>query len=121
MSDTHYDLVNDYGTVPKSPWFHYCRQNAQPYVVIRGGEKTADVMWDYVNLPPHYDKILFGREKEIQEQAAAIFYRHATEHSSIRVKPTVVFFDNLPPHKAKLAAKELYAFIESLLPTKKFV
>jgi hypothetical protein len=115
MQEAQFDLIDAYDTSPQSDWFHYCRETAKPYVVVRTGERTADVMWDYVTLPPSYDKVLFEREREIQEQAIAIFERHATKDSSVRAKPTVVFFDNLPIDRAKAAANELYAFIESLL------
>jgi hypothetical protein len=71
-------------------------------------------MWDYVTLPPTYDKVLFEQEKRLQAQAIAIFEKHATRQSSVRAKSTVVFFDNLPIDKAKLAANELYTLIESL-------
>jgi hypothetical protein len=114
MADAQFDLIETYDTAPQSDWFHYCRETAKPYVVVRTGEKTADVMWDYVTLPPSYDQVLFEKGGMIREQAIAIFEKHATEHSSVRAKPTVVFFDNLPIEKAKLAANELYAMIESL-------
>jgi hypothetical protein len=114
MADAQFDLIETYDTAPQSDWFHYCRETAKPYVVVRTGEKTADVMWDYVTLPPRYDRVLFEKGRMIQEQAIAIFEKHATKDSSVRAKPTVVFFDNLPIDKAKLAANELYAMIESL-------
>lgn len=115
MTEAQFDLVEAYDTAPQSDWFHYCRETAKPYVVVRTGEQTADVMWDYVTLPPSYDRMLFEQGKEIQAQAATIFHRHATPQSSVRAKPTVVFFDNLPIDGAKIAANELFAFIESLL------
>ena len=115
MPDAQFDLVDAYDTAPQSDWFHHCRETAQPYVVVRTGEQTADVMWDYVTLPPAYDKVLFQRGQEIREQAIAIFERHATSNSSVRAKPTVVFFDNLPIDRAKIAANELFSFIDSLL------
>lgn len=114
MADAQFDLIDAYDTAPQSDWFHYCRETAKPYVVVRTGESTADVMWDYVTLPPCYDKILFERGTQIREQAIAIFEKHATKDSSVRAKSTVVFFDNLPIAKAKLAANELYRMIESL-------
>jgi hypothetical protein len=114
MPEAQFDLVEAYDTAPQSDWFHYCRDTAKPYVVVRTGEQTADVMWDYVTLPPAYDRVLFERGREIQEQAIAIFERHATDGSSVRAKPTVVFFDNLPIDRAKIAANELFAFIDSL-------
>lgn len=114
MADAQFDLIEAYDTAPQSDWFHYCRETAKPYVVVRTGEKTADVMWDYVTLPPSYDKVLFEKENQIQEQAIAIFEKHATANSSVRAKSTVVFFDNLPIDKAKTAANELFALIESL-------
>ena len=114
MADAQFDLIETYDTAPQSDWFHYCQETAKPYVVVRTGENTADVMWDYVTLPPTYDHVLFEKGGQIQEQAIAIFERHASKDSSVRAKPTVVFFDNLPIEKAKLAANELYSLIESL-------
>ena len=115
MADAQFDLVESYDTAPESDWFHACREAGKPYVVIRTGEKTADVMWDYVTLPPRYDDILIANEELLKEQAIAIFQKHASIKSSVRVKATIVFFDNLSIPKAKLAANELYALIESLV------
>jgi hypothetical protein len=115
MPDAQFDLVESYDTAPQSDWFHYCREAGKPYVVVRTGEKLADVMWDYVTLPPSYDKILMANKTLIKEQAIAIFQKHASIHSSVRAKATVVFFDNLSITGAKHAANELYGLIESLV------
>jgi hypothetical protein len=115
MPDAQFDLVESYDTAPQSDWFHACREARKPYVVVRTSEKTADVMWDYVTLPPAYDRILMANERFIKDQAIAIFQRYATIHSSVRAKATVVFFDNLSIAKAKQAANELYALIESVV------
>jgi hypothetical protein len=115
MPDAQFDLVESYDTAPQSDWFHACREARKPYVVVRTSENTADVMWDYVTLPPSYDKVLMDNEKLLKEQAIAIFQKHASIHSSVRAKPTVIFFDNLSISKAKLAANELYQLIESLV------
>ena len=115
MPDAQFDLVENYDTAPQSDWFHACREARKPYVVVRTSEKTADVMWDYVTLPPTYDQILMANDRLIKEQAIAIFQKYATIHSSVRAKATVVFFDNLSIAKAKQAANELYALIESVV------
>ena len=115
MPDAQFDLVENYDTAPQSDWFHACREAKKPYVVVRTGEKNADVMWDYVTLPPVYDNILMANKELIKEQVIAIFQKHASLESSVRAKPTIVFFDNLTITKAKSAANELYALIESLV------
>lgn len=115
MPDAQFDLVESYDTAPQSDWFHACRETGKPYVVVRTSERTADVMWDYVTLPPVCDDILVAKEGLLKEQAIAIFQKHASVDSSVRVKATIVFFDNLPIPEAKLAANELYALIESLV------
>ena len=115
MPDAQFDLVENYDTAPQSDWFHACREAKKPYVVVRTGEKTADVMWDYVTLPPSYDNILMANKKILKEQVIAIFEKHASIESSVRAKSTMVFFDNLSISKAMLAANELYALIESLV------
>jgi hypothetical protein len=115
MPDAQFDLVESYDTAPQSDWFHACREARKPYVVVRTSENTADVMWDYVTLPPSYDKVLMDNEKLLKEQAIAIFQKHASIESSVRAKATIVFFDNLTISKAKLAANELYALIESVV------
>lgn len=115
MPDAQFDLVDSYDTTPQSDWFHACREAKKPYVVVRTGEKNADVMWDYVTLPPSYDTILMANEKLLKEQVIAIFQKHASLESSVRAKPTIVFFDNLTITKAKSAANELYWLIESLV------
>lgn len=115
MPDAQFDLVENYDAAPQSDWFHACREAKKPYVVVRTGEKTADVMWDYVTLPPCYDNILMANKKLLKEQVIAIFQKHASLESSVRAKPTIVFFDNLTITKAKSAANELYTLIESLV------
>ena len=72
MADAQFDLIETYDTAPQSDWFHYCQETAKPYVVVRTGENTADVMWDYVTLPPAYDHVLFEKGGQIQEQAIAM-------------------------------------------------
>jgi len=115
MPDARFDLVDSYDTAPQSDWFHTCRATKKPYVVVRTGERTADVMWDYVTLPPSCDAILMANEKFLKEQAIAIFEKHASTESSVRAKATVVFFDKLSIPQAKAAANELYALIEALV------
>ena len=115
MPDAQFDLVESYDTAPQSDWFHACCESGKPYVVVRTAERTADVMWDYVTLPPSYDQILRANATVLKEQAIAIFQKHASIESSVRAKPTLVFFDNLSISKAKLAANELYELIESLV------
>jgi len=115
MPDAQFDLVESYDTAPQSDWFHACRESKKPYVTVRTGEQTADVMWDYVTLPPSCDSILLANEGLLREQAIAIFEKHASVKSSVRAKATSVFFDNLPIPEAKLAANELYTLIESLV------
>jgi hypothetical protein len=115
MPDAQFDLVENYDSAPQSDWFHTCREAGKPYVVVRTGEKMADVMWDYVTLPPSCDSILMANARLLKEQVIAIFEKHASVDSSVRAKATMVFFDNLTIPKAKLAANELYALIESLV------
>ena len=115
MADAQFDLVESYDTAPQSDWFHTCRDAGKPYVVVRTSEKTADVMWDYVTLPPSYDALLMKSERFLKAQAISIFQKHASATSSVRVKATMVFFDNLTIPKAKVAANELYELIESLV------
>ena len=115
MPDAQFDLVENYDSAPESDWFHTCREAGKPYVVVRTGEKMADVMWDYVTLPPSCDNILMANEKLLREQVIAIFEKHASVDSSVRAKATMVFFHNLIIPKAKNAANELYSLIESLV------
>lgn len=109
------DLIESYDAAPQSDWFLYCRETRRPYVAVRTAETTADVMWDYVTLPPCCDRILFEKSSMLREQAVAIFERHAAHFSSVRTKPTMVFFNNLPIERARIAANELYRLIDSLV------
>jgi len=115
MPDAQFDLVENYDSAPESDWFHACREAGKPYVVVRTGEMMADVMWDYVTLPPSCDDILMANARLLREQAIAIFEKHASVESSVRAKATMVFFHNLTIPKAKRAANELYGLIESLV------
>lgn len=116
MSDAPFDLVDARDGFADSDWFHACRQTQTPYVVIRSGETSADVLWDYVTLPPCCDERLHGNFPALERDARAIFDRFAMPESYIRIKPTMICFDRLPFDHAKRAAAELYGLIASYLP-----
>jgi hypothetical protein len=113
MSENLFALVQGYDKAPQSDWFRHCSQTAKPYVVIRHHAHSADVMWDYVTFPPHYDQILLRHERQIEEEAISIFEEYATDSSGFRVTTTRIAFTDLPTDTAELAAKDLYRLIES--------
>ena len=117
MSDNLFAFVQGYDKAPQSDWFRHCSQTAKPYVVIRPHINSADVMWDYVTLPPRYDQLLVRHEKQIEEQAISIFEEYAADHSGFRVTLTRIAFTDLPTDSAELAAKDLYRLIESYVRT----
>lgn len=116
MSDNPFDLISADDTISDSDWFHLCRQTQIPYVVVRSGETSADVLWDYVTLPPCCDARLHRDFATLERDARAIFDRFALPESHIRVKPTLICFDGLPYDRAKRAAAELYGLIANYLP-----
>lgn len=115
MPQTQFDLIENYEATPQSAWFQHCRENSKPYVVIRANASAADVIWDYITLPPCYDKSLMANSHRIREEAIEIFERYAGRDSSLRVKPTLIMFNNLPQNKARYAADDLFALIEAHL------
>lgn len=115
MPDAQFELVDARDGFADSDWFHHCMKRGKPFVVVRSGEASADVLWDYVTLPPCCDEPLRRHLGRITAEARSIFDRHATPESAICVKPTAIFFDRLPIDGAKRAANELYALIESYL------
>lgn len=115
MPDAQFELVDAKDGFADSDWFHHCRKHGKPFVVVRSGETNADVLWDYVTLPPCCDDRLRRNLDRIKEDARAIFGRHARPDSAMCVKPTAIFFDRLPIDAAKRAANELYALIDSHL------
>jgi len=117
MTDSVYAFVQAYDQAPKSDWFRHCREAEKPFVVIRPQPDSADVLWDYVTLPPCCDHLLAERLAEIEEQAIAIFDEYATERSGMRVSPTLISFTGLPADTAELAAKDLYRLIEGVVST----
>ncbi len=117
MPDNLFAFVQGYDKAPQSDWFRHCSQTAKPYVVIRPHINSADVMWDYVTLPPRYDQLLVRHEKQIEEQAISIFEEYAADHSGFRVTLTRIAFTDLPTDSAELAAKDLYRLIESYVRT----
>lgn len=116
MPHAPFDLVDARDTFADSEWFHTCRQAQAPYVVVRSGETSADVLWDYVTLPPCCDAALRGNFTVLENRARAIFDRFAIPESHLRVKPTLICFDRLPFDHAKRAATELHRLISSFLP-----
>lgn len=117
MADNPFDLVSTDDTFVDSDWFHLCRQSQIPYVVVRSGDASADVLWDYVTLPPCCDARLHRDFAALERDARAIFDRFALPESHIRIKPTLICFDRLPFDRAKRAAAELYGLIANYLPT----
>lgn len=113
MSRSRFDLVDAYDTAPQSEWFRHCRKTAKPYVVIRRRGHCADVMWDYVTLPPRCDAILLQHEAQIREKAISIFEEYAENRSGLRVTPRLISFTDLPMDYVELAADDLYRLIES--------
>lgn len=116
MSDAPFDLIDAKDAFADSDWFHVCRQAQMPYVVVRSGETSADVLWDYVTLPPSCDALLRGHFASLENNARAIFERFAIPESHLRIKPTLICFDRLPFDHAKRAAAELHCLISTYLP-----
>jgi hypothetical protein len=116
MSDAPFELVDAKDRFVDSDWFHHCRQTRTPFIVVRTGEHSADVLWDFVTLPPECDAALHGNQAALERDARAIFDRYALPESHLRVKPTLIGFDRLPFDRAKRAAADLYDLIAAYLP-----
>ncbi|EGV20337.1 hypothetical protein [Thiocapsa marina] len=116
MSDAPFELVDAKDNFIDSDWFHQCRETRTPFVVVRSGEHSADVLWDYITLPPECDAALRENLPALERDARAIFDRYAIPESYLRVKATLIGFDRLPFDRAKSAAAELYNLIAAYLP-----
>jgi hypothetical protein len=116
MSDAPFELVDAKDSFIDSDWFHHCRENRTPFVVVRSGEHSADVLWDYITLPPECDASLQENLPALERDARAIFDRYAIPESYLRVKATLIGFDRLPFDRAKSAAADLYHLIATYLP-----
>ncbi len=116
MSDAPFELVDAKDNFIDSDWFHHCRETRTPFVVVRSGENSADVLWDYVTLPSECDAELQRNLPALERDARAIFERYAIPESHLRVKATLIGFDRLPFDRAKRAATDLYAMIAAYLP-----
>ena len=116
MSDAPFDLVDAKDSFIDSDWFHHCRETRTPFVVVRSGEHSADVLWDYITLPPECDASLQENLPTLEQDARAIFDRYAIPESYLRVKATLIGFDRLPFDRAKSAAADLYHLIAAYLP-----
>ncbi len=116
MSDAPFDLVDAKDSFTDTDWFHACRNTQTPYVVVRSGETSADVLWDYVTLPARCDAAIQADFAALEHAARDIFARFAIPDSYLRVKPTLICFDRLPFDQAKRAASELYSLIAAYLP-----
>jgi hypothetical protein len=116
MSDAPFELVDAKDSFIDSDWFHHCRETRTPFVVVRSGEHSADVLWDYITLPPESDAALQENLPALERDARAIFDRYAIPESYLRVKATLIGFDRLPFDRAKSAAADLYSLIAAYLP-----
>jgi len=119
MSDAPFELVDAKDSFTDTDWFHHCRETQTPFVVVRSGENSADVLWDYVTLPPECDAELHRNLSALERDARAIFDRYAIPESYLRIKATMIGFDRLPFDRAKSAAADLYALIAAYLPVRK--
>ncbi|MBK1717085.1 hypothetical protein [Thiocystis violacea] len=117
MTAAPFDLVDARDSFTDTDWFHACRNAQTPYVVIRSGEMSADVLWDYVTLPPCCDARIQANFAALEREVRAIFDRFAVPGSYLRIKPTLICFDHLPVAQAKRAASDLYGVIASYLPS----
>ena len=118
MSEATFDLVDARDPFMDTDWFHHCRQTRTPYIVIRSAETSADVLWDYVTLSPEADVRIRTDFAAFEREARAIFERCADPDSYLRIKPTQICFDRLALDRAKRAALELYALVETYLSTR---
>ncbi len=116
MSDAPFELVDAKDSFIDSDWFHHCHETRTPFVVVRSGEHSADVLWDYITLPPECDAGLRENLSALEQSARAIFDRYAIPESYLRVKATLIGFDRLPFDRAKSAAADLYHLIAAYLP-----
>lgn len=116
MSDATFDLVDLKDAFTRMDWFDFCRKTRIPYVVVRRGERSADVLWDYVTLPPCCDARIQGDFAALEHKVRAIFQRLSTPDSYLRIKPTLIGLDRLPLAQAERAAVELYDLIAAYLP-----
>ncbi|MCG6897667.1 MAG: hypothetical protein LJE61_06620 [Thiocapsa sp.] len=116
MSDAPFELVDARDGFFDSNWFQHCRETQTPFVVVRNGETSADVLWDFVTLPPQLDAELKRDLASLERDARAIFDRYAVAESFLRVKATLIGFDRLPVDAAKSAAADLYRLITDYLP-----
>jgi hypothetical protein len=116
MSDAPFELVDAKDSFIDSDWFHHCRETRTPFVVVRSGEHSADVLWDYITLPPECDAALRDNLPALERDVRAIFDRYAIPESYLRVKATLIGFDRLPFDRAKNAAADLYQLIAAYLP-----
>lgn len=115
MSEATFDLVDARDSFMDTDWFHHCRQTRTPYIVIRSAETFADVLWDYVTLPPEADVRIHSNFAAFEREVHAIFARCAGPDSYLRIKPTRICFDRLALDRAKRAALELHALVETYL------
>jgi hypothetical protein len=116
MSNAPFELVDAKDSFIDSDWFHHCRETRTPFVVVRSGEHSADVLWDYITLPPECDATLRDNLPALERDVRAIFDRYAIPESYLRVKATLIGFDRLPFDRAKNAAADLYQLIAAYLP-----
>jgi hypothetical protein len=77
MSDAPFELVDAKDSFIDSDWFHHCRETRTPFVVVRSGEHSADVLWDYITLPPECDA-------ELHRQPARVGARRPRHLRSLR-------------------------------------
>lgn len=106
---------NDLEAKAENAWFEICRKNSIPFITLKNRTKFADVNWDYIAYSPKVDKVLNAGNGQLRDGAIAIFKKYANSKSKYETNDLFVQFKNIEIPKAKLAAEELYDFINAYL------
>jgi hypothetical protein len=101
------------GFESENAWLATCRTNSIPFITLKNKTKFIDVHWDYIAYSPENEKILHQLNGDLSKKAKDIFEKYANQKSQFRATDLLVWFKNMEPNNARLAAVELYDLITS--------
>jgi len=98
-------------------WYEHCKKVKLPYIVIETRIKYADINFDYISLPPQYEKYMEKDLELINEKAVQIFNNYANKKSKYRIGGLLIDFENVPIEYAEDAARDLFNLVKSSMPS----
>jgi hypothetical protein len=92
-------------------WFHKCKINQVPYVVVVLRKKYANITWDIINLETKHDNHFELLGENFINDLIVLFKKYAVKKSRYEVSCNLANYIDMPIETFNLIAAELYDLI----------